>query len=177
MLLRLAPLLPGLLTARLRPDGVLEFAAAGSPGLLAAQYEAPGDLLANNTQQCLAVISAGLASWLLKAQTLGGPANAAAAITSGGSRSGGGGGREELAAAAWSAAIAAFKFQWALASQAGVTTARRTRLEVFPIDTGGFAAATGRTRLAHLSCDIALEALLTVLASTTDPQQRHDAQR
>ena len=175
-LLRLAPLLPRLLAVRHSPDGVLEFAAAGSPGMLVAQWESPGELLANNTPQCLAVNSAGLASWLLKAQTLGGPANAAAAMTSGGS-SHSGGGKEELAAAAWLTAMAAFKFQWALASQTGVAAAGRTRLEVFPIDTGGFAAATGCTRLAHQSCDIALKALLSVLASTTDPEQQLDAQR
>ena len=76
----------------------------------------------------------------------------------------------------WSAAMAAFKFQWALASQAAEPALRGTLPEVFPLRRGGFDAGCA-SRIAHDACDAALAALLGELDGASDPQQKLDVQR
>jgi hypothetical protein len=89
---------------------------------------------------------------------------------------GGGNGSEQLAAAAWSAAMTAFKLQWALASQPAVPAEGNT-LAVFPLAAAGSAAADGSSLMAHQACRAALEAQLVALGCVSDPQQKLEGQR
>ena len=188
MLLRLAPLLPRLPIFTNSPDGSLAPVAAGSVIVLDEGWQHLDSLLPINPPQCLAIISAGLASRLLRSELLGNePAGGSSrepqsAATGGGSGSGSGSDiahgsyGQGLAATAWSAAMAAFKFQWALASQAAEPALVGTLPEVFPLRCGAFAAG-GASRIAHDACDAALVALLGELDGASDPQQKLDVQR
>ena len=185
MLLRLAPLLPGLpLRARQSSSGGIEYVAASSADAIVAEWEHPEAVLTSNPPQCLAVVSAGLASRLLRTEPLGyeppGSSRkhqpAATCGSSGiGSNSGSdianGSYRRGLAAMAWSAAMSAFKFQWALARQAAELPQGGTAQVIFPLRNGAFAAG-GFSRIAHEACDAALAALLGGLVGAFDLQQK-----
>ena len=191
-LLRLAPLLPCLPVSIAGgstgsdPDEAGDvLLPAGSPEVCVAGCRPLADVLAANPPQALAGISARLAGWLLRAEALceepaGGssreqqpaaPAPAPAAAGSAHSCC-----REGLAGAAWSTAVTAFKFQWALDSQAAAPVLEGSVPTVFSLRSGGFAAG-GHSRIAHEACDTALAALLAELDESSDLQHALDVQR
>ena len=184
MMLWLAPLLPRLPTLTSSPDDSLEPVAAGSSGVLVAGWQHPDALLAVNLPQCLAVVSAVLASRLLRSEALRNEPSGDSSMEQQLAAAGRGSGRDiahssyrqGLAAVAWSAAMAAFKFIWAQASQAAVPALGGTLPEVFPLRRKGLAAG-GASTVAHDACDAALAALLAELDGASDPQQKLDVQR
>ena len=188
-LLRLAPLLPRLPVVRSSPGANPDCVAAGSPrGFVAwGQFV---EMVASNPPQSLAITSAELATWLLRATALDGAADLdaaappvpgsessreklAAARSSSGS---GSGSREEQAAALCSTAMAAFKFQWALTNQAALPARGDPAPQVFSWHFKSLAAG-GSSQSAHLACGAALDALLAVLHAAASPQHRMDVQR
>ena len=184
-LVRLAPLLPQQARPRSSPEGGLVYVAAGSSEAFVVSWDRHADLLRLNPPQCLAVCSGQLASCLLTACMPDGSAEAAAADQQpsgeGGrmqqmAAAGSGNGSEQLAAAAWSAAMTAFRLQWALASQPAVPAEGNT-LAVFPLAAAGSAAADGSCLIAHQACRAALQAQLAALDPISNPQQNLEGQR